>query len=106
MDKKLLIIGGPTATGKTSLAVCLAKKFKGEIVSEDKKGFSFRVYKQKQNFIFDEKYMENLSMVMSLSGLEMLSEDEKISEIMSNAKKNYDIFDGYFDLEGKRVMMS
>ncbi|MFV1916940.1 MAG: tRNA (adenosine(37)-N6)-dimethylallyltransferase [Patescibacteria group bacterium] len=35
MDRKLLVICGPTATGKTSLAIKLAKKFKGEIVSAD-----------------------------------------------------------------------
>ena len=33
--KKLIVILGPTATGKTALAVKLAKKFKGEIVSAD-----------------------------------------------------------------------
>ena len=40
MDK-LLVICGPTATGKTDLAVYLAKKFKGEIVNSD----SRQVYK-------------------------------------------------------------
>jgi len=33
--KKLLVICGPTATGKTKLAIKLAKKFEGEIVSAD-----------------------------------------------------------------------
>ncbi|MFA5029577.1 MAG: tRNA (adenosine(37)-N6)-dimethylallyltransferase MiaA [Patescibacteria group bacterium] len=33
--KKLIVILGPTATGKTKLAVSLAKRFKGEIVSAD-----------------------------------------------------------------------
>lgn len=33
--KKLLIICGPTVTGKTELAIKLAKRFKGEIVSAD-----------------------------------------------------------------------
>ncbi|EKE14246.1 MAG: tRNA isopentenyltransferase, partial [uncultured bacterium] len=33
--KKILIISGQTATGKTDLGVCLAKKFNGEIVSFD-----------------------------------------------------------------------
>lgn len=32
---KLLIISGPTATGKTALAVKLAKKYNGEIISAD-----------------------------------------------------------------------
>lgn len=35
MTKKLLIICGPTSTGKTSLALKLAKKFNGELVSAD-----------------------------------------------------------------------
>jgi len=39
--KKLLIVCGPTATGKTALAIKLAKKFNGEIVSAD----SRQVYK-------------------------------------------------------------
>ncbi len=33
--KKLLVIGGPTGTGKTDLSIKLAKKFEGEIVSAD-----------------------------------------------------------------------
>ena len=33
--KKLIVIVGPTATGKTRLAVKLARKFKGEIISAD-----------------------------------------------------------------------
>jgi len=41
MSGKLLIIAGPTATGKTDLAVGLANKFNGEIVSAD----SRQVYK-------------------------------------------------------------
>lgn len=39
--EKLLVICGPTATGKTSLGIFLAKKFNGEIVSAD----SRQVYK-------------------------------------------------------------
>jgi tRNA dimethylallyltransferase len=41
MAKKLLVICGPTATGKTSLGTALARKLKGEIVSAD----SRQVYK-------------------------------------------------------------
>ncbi|PIT94205.1 tRNA (adenosine(37)-N6)-dimethylallyltransferase MiaA [Candidatus Falkowbacteria bacterium CG10_big_fil_rev_8_21_14_0_10_43_11] len=35
VNKKLLVILGPTATGKTKLAVKLARKFNGEIMSAD-----------------------------------------------------------------------
>jgi len=35
MSNKLLIISGPTATGKTDLAIKLAKKFNGELISAD-----------------------------------------------------------------------
>lgn len=41
MKKPLIVIAGPTATGKTSLAVGLAKKINGEIISAD----SMQVYK-------------------------------------------------------------
>jgi tRNA dimethylallyltransferase len=40
-SKKLLVILGPTSSGKSALAVKLAKKFKGEIISAD----SRQVYK-------------------------------------------------------------
>ncbi len=41
MKQKILIVLGPTATGKSALAIKLAKKFKGEIISAD----SRQVYK-------------------------------------------------------------
>lgn len=41
-SKKLIVILGPTASGKTELAIKLAKKFKGEIISAD----SRQIYKE------------------------------------------------------------
>jgi len=35
MKKPIIIIAGPTASGKTSLAISLAKKFNGEIINAD-----------------------------------------------------------------------
>ena len=41
MKQKILIISGPTASGKTKISIHLAKKFNGEIISAD----SIQVYK-------------------------------------------------------------
>ncbi len=42
MIKKLILISGPTASGKSKLAVKLAKKIKGEIINAD----SMQIYKE------------------------------------------------------------
>ena len=41
MKKRLIVITGPTATGKTALSVALAEKLNGEIISAD----SMQIYK-------------------------------------------------------------
>ena len=41
IHKKLIVVLGPTASGKTSLAIKLAQKFNGEVVSAD----SRQIYK-------------------------------------------------------------
>ena len=42
MTKKIILIAGPTASGKSKLAIKLAKKIKGEIINAD----SMQVYKE------------------------------------------------------------
>lgn len=42
MKPELLVISGPTASGKTALAVALAKKYNGEVVSAD----SMQIYRR------------------------------------------------------------
>jgi len=42
MNKKIIVIVGPTATGKTNLAIKLANDLDGEIVNAD----AFQVYKE------------------------------------------------------------
>ena len=37
MKPDILVICGPTASGKTALAVALAQRFGGEVVSADRK---------------------------------------------------------------------
>ena len=41
MSKKIILLAGPTASGKSKLAIQLAKKIKGEIINAD----SMQVYK-------------------------------------------------------------
>ncbi len=41
MDKKVIVVAGPTATGKTRLGIALARRFNGEIVSAD----SMQIYR-------------------------------------------------------------
>jgi len=42
MHSKIILISGPTASGKSRLAIDIAKKLKGEIVNAD----SMQVYKE------------------------------------------------------------
>ncbi|GHU30464.1 hypothetical protein FACS1894166_00150 [Bacilli bacterium] len=42
VTNKVIVIIGPTATGKTKLAIDLARKFNGEIINAD----AFQVYKE------------------------------------------------------------
>ena len=42
MHPKIILISGPTASGKSRLAIDVAKKFKGEVVNAD----SMQVYKE------------------------------------------------------------
>ena len=41
MKQKLLVLGGPTAVGKTELSIKLASELNGEIISAD----SMQIYK-------------------------------------------------------------
>ena len=42
MSKKIILIAGPTASGKSNLAILLAKKINGEIINAD----SMQIYKE------------------------------------------------------------
>ncbi|MGA0077693.1 MAG: tRNA (adenosine(37)-N6)-dimethylallyltransferase, partial [Pelagibacteraceae bacterium] len=42
MSKKIILIAGPTASGKSKLAIAIAKKINGEIINAD----SMQVYKE------------------------------------------------------------
>ena len=42
MSKKIILLSGPTASGKSKLAIYLAKKINGEIINAD----SMQIYKE------------------------------------------------------------
>ena len=42
MSKKIILLAGPTASGKSKLAIYLAKKINGEIINAD----SMQIYKE------------------------------------------------------------
>ena len=42
MSKKIILLAGPTASGKSKLAVHLAKKLNGEVINAD----SMQIYKE------------------------------------------------------------
>ena len=90
INNKLLIISGPTATGKTKLAISLAKKFKGELISAD----SRQIY-QHLNIGTGKDHPKNIKIhlidliapdkLFSVSEFQQLA-FQKISEIKSQNK--------------------
>lgn len=68
--KKLLVICGPTATGKTELGIKLAQKFKGEIISAD----SRQVYRY-MNIGTGKEKAKNISQW----GLDLVKPDQEFS---------------------------
>ncbi|MBU1323049.1 tRNA (adenosine(37)-N6)-dimethylallyltransferase MiaA [Patescibacteria group bacterium] len=68
--KKILIICGPTATGKTKLAASLAKKFSGEIISAD----SRQVY-QGMDIVTGKDRPKGVK----IHGLDLVKPDEEFS---------------------------
>ena len=77
---KVIVIGGPTASGKSSLAVELAKKINGEIVSAD----SMQIYKDMNigTAKVSEKEMQGIKHYM----LDFVSPDKRYS--VSSYKKD------------------
>lgn len=68
--KKVLIICGPTATGKTALAARLAKKFNGELISAD----SRQVYQG-----MDIVTGKDRPVGVKIHGLDLVNPDEEFS---------------------------
>lgn len=91
-DKKIIIISGPTAVGKTSIAVELCKKINGEIISAD----SRQVYKyldigtNKEGKLVDGvRYIDGISQYLT----DIINPDQKYSakSFEIDAKKYIDL---------------
>ncbi|MDZ7586852.1 MAG: isopentenyl transferase family protein, partial [Patescibacteria group bacterium] len=72
--KKILIICGPTATGKTKLAVTLAKKFSGEIISAD----SRQIY-QGMDIVTGKDLPAAKQAGITIYGYDLIKPDEEFS---------------------------
>lgn len=79
MNKPLLVICGPTSTGKTALGIELAKKFNGEIISAD----SRQVYKD-MTIGTGKEY----SQIVTIWGYDLVTPEEEysVSHFQSFAK--------------------
>ena len=84
MDKqsKIILISGPTASGKTNLAVKIAKKIQGEIINAD----SMQVYKNLKILTARPNKIEQKDIIHHLYGVVDLNEKFSILE--------YDIYEG------------
>ena len=69
MMKKIILIAGPTASGKSSLANILAKKINGEIVNAD----SVQIYKDLKILQLDLIYKK---MTLIITYMDLLNGNE------------------------------
>ena len=94
IQSKIILISGPTASGKSSFAVKLAKKINGEIINAD----SMQVYKQLKILTAKPNKQEQKNIKHHLYGIIELNKNfstgqwlkltiKKIKEI-KNKKKN------------------
>ncbi len=90
MKKNLLVIIGPTAVGKSDLAVLLAKKYNGEVISADSRqvyrgldlgtGKVVRDEKQKDEFLSE-------GVVHHMIDIVLVSEQYNISDFQKQTNK-------------------
>ena len=86
MSKKIILLAGPTASGKSNLAIQLAKKINGEIINAD----SMQVYKEFTILSSKPKPSEYNDIKHHLYGLISVSKQFSAGEWLKLAKKkNY-----------------
>ena len=83
MSKKIILLAGPTASGKSNLAIQLAKKINGEIINAD----SMQVYKEFTILSSKPKPSEYNDIKHHLYGLISVSKQFSAGEWLKLAKK-------------------
>ncbi len=83
IKSKIILIAGPTASGKSSFAVKLAKKINGEIINAD----SMQVYKELRVLTARPKTKDQKSIKHHLYGFQSLKKNFSTGEWLMLAKK-------------------
>ena len=81
--KDLIVITGPTASGKTGLSIEIAKAFDGEIVSAD----SMQIYKELSIATAKPDFSEMQGIVHHLIDVKSVTEDYSVAEYVDTAKQ-------------------
>ena len=78
MSKKIILLAGPTASGKSKLAIQLAKKVNGEIINAD----SMQIYKE-----FSILFLVINNLDAFRKNIELISEVTFSKKIMNELKQ-------------------
>ena len=83
LKSKIILIYGPTASGKSEFAVKLAKKIKGEIINAD----SMQVYKELKILSARPSKKDYRNIKHHLYGFQSVNKDYSSGEWLKAAKK-------------------
>ena len=84
MSKKIILLAGPTASGKSKLAIHLAKKLNGEIINAD----SMQIYKEFSILSSRPKKIETKKIKHHLYGIVSVKKYFSAGDWLKEAKKN------------------
>ena len=86
MKKKVLVITGPTGTGKTKLGIELAKRLNGEIVSAD----SMQIYKEMDIGTAKPTQKEQSEAIHHMIDILDMGENFSVADYVEKARKCID----------------
>ena len=87
MKNKIAVIAGPTATGKTRLAVMLAKRFNGEVKFTYENDTLNNLDKLAEESVKQIDEADNMNASQELSPIDLISEQDDSIDIKSKAEK-------------------